>query len=134
MCILTLLLRTISRIVSTLKTLFPYNMLWENIFLSHYKGMYKDSRFELKWAPFMLFSNYLQNVLLNGLSIVPLRFVYAFMRKLCFTLIVSISFWKKYVIGETKIDDWNDRTFGHIAKYRSQRMILDDTLTQDTLA
>ena len=70
----------------------------------------------------------------NGLNIVPLRFVYAFMRKLCFTLIVSISFWKKYVIGETKIDDWNDRTFGHIAKYRSQRMILDDTLTQDTLA
>ena len=138
MCILTLLLLTISRIVSALKTLFLYNMLWENIFPSHYKGMCKDRRFELKWAPFMLFSNYLQNVLFielrYGLNIVPLRFVYAFMRKLCFTLIVSISFWKKYVIGETKIDDWNDRTFGHIAKYRSQRMILDDTLTQDTLA
>ena len=39
-----------------------------------------------------------------------------------------------YVIGETKLDDWKDRRFGHIAKYRSQRMILDDTLTQDTLA
>ena len=96
--------------------------------------MYIDSRFELKWAPFMLFSNYLQNVLLNGLSIVPLRFVYAFIRKLCFMLIVCISFLKNYVIRETKIDNWNDRRFGHIAEYRSQRMILDDTLTQDTLA
>ena len=37
-------------------------------------------------------------------------------------------------IRKTKIDDWNERRFGHIAKCRSQRMILDDTLTQDTLA